>query len=185
MATTLHLLVTHTDYTRVDRHQLLPLIASVRSSFPRRHTDSTGGTRSFDLVINSTVGLKPISLVPCLVHEVVAAYGAAAIGGLVSGLIGAVWLVNRRLENGFNFRHRDAAVFAAATLLTGGLFAVLGAETLATTTPESVGWLIGVSLLGVLLWTLVLSVVLIKPVRWYIGWARPPAVLRQHETEEN
>lgn len=118
-------------------------------------------------------------------HEAVAAYGAAAIGGLVAGLIGAVWLVNRRLEDGFEFRHRDAAAFAATALFTGVLFAVLGAEALAATRAESPGRLIGASLLGTLLWTLALSVTLMKPVRWYIEWARPPAVLRQYETEES
>ena len=117
-------------------------------------------------------------------HEAVAAYGAAAIGGLLAGLIGAVWLVNRRLEDDFEFRHRDAAVFAAAALLTGGLFAVLGAESLAASLSASAGRLIGASLLGVLLWTLALSVTLTKPVHWYIEWARPPAVLRKYETGE-
>jgi len=119
------------------------------------------------------------------VHEAIAAYGAAAVGGLLSGLVGAVWFVNRRLDDGFEFRGQDGVVVAAAALLTGSLFAVLGAETLATTASGSVGWLLGVSLLGVLCWTLVSSVALIKPVRWYIEWARPPAVLRQYDDERN
>jgi uncharacterized protein YacL len=114
------------------------------------------------------------------VHEAVAAYTAAAIGGLISGLIGAVWLVNRRLDDDFDFRHQDAAAVAMTTLLIGSLFAVMGAETLAPTTSKSLAWLIGVSISLVLCWTLVLSIALVKPVQWYIEWARPPAVLRQY-----
>lgn len=113
-------------------------------------------------------------------HEAVAAYTAAAIGGLISGLIGAVWLVNRRLDDDFDFRHQDAAAVAMTTLLIGSLFAVMGAETLAPMTSKSLAWLIGVSISLVLCWTLVLSIALVKPVQWYIEWARPPAVLRQY-----
>ena len=118
-------------------------------------------------------------------QEVAAAYGSAAIGGAFSGLICAVWLVNRRLEDDFDFRHREAAAVAATTLLVGSLFAVLGAETLAATTSGDPIRLIGLSLLAVLLWTLGSSVALLRPVRWYIGWARPPPVLRQYENDPN
>ncbi|MES3517962.1 MAG: hypothetical protein PPP58_09890 [Natronomonas sp.] len=116
-------------------------------------------------------------------HEVTAAYGAAAIGGVGSALVGAVWLVNRRLEDDFDLRHREAAAVAGTSFLVAGLFAVMGAEALAAATNGSHLRLIGLSLLGVSLWTLSASLLLIKPVRWYIEWARRPAVLREYDGE--
>ena len=100
-------------------------------------------------------------------------------------LVGAVWLLNRRLNEGFDFKRRQAAIVAATAFSTGGLFAMLGAETLAVTTNWSPTQLIGVSLFGLLLWTFGSSILLIKPVRWYIEWARPPAVLHQYGDERN
>lgn len=113
----------------------------------------------------------------------VAALTAAVTGALFAALVAAVTLVNRRLVDPHDVDERGAAVVVYGGLLSGALFALLGAGTLAAWLSLSTVAAVLVSLLGTVALGL-LGTLLFRPlVTRYLRWARTPAVLREERDD--
>jgi hypothetical protein len=94
-----------------------------------------------------------------------------------------VTLVNRRLVDPHDVDERGAAVVVYGGLLSGALFALLGAGTLAAWLSLSTVAAVLVSLLGTVALGL-LGTLLFRPlVTRYLRWARTPAVLREERDD--
>lgn len=112
-----------------------------------------------------------------------AALVAASTGALFAGLVGAVALANLRLDDPHSLDGRGAAVVAGGGLLSGLLFAPLGAELVGTR--ASLPFLPALALvLGATLLLAVVGGALLQPLAYrYLRWARTPAVLREERDE--
>jgi hypothetical protein len=113
----------------------------------------------------------------------VAALTAAGTGTLFAALVAALTLANRRLADPHDVDEHEAAVVAGGGLLSGVLFALLGARTLGAWLSLSTVAAVLVSLLGTvalgLVGTLLFRLLAIR----YLRWARTPAVLREEREE--
>lgn len=120
---------------------------------------------------------------PAVSHVGTAALVAAATGALFASLVGAVALANRRLPDPHDLDGRGVAVVAAGGLLSGLLFAPLGAERVAAWLSLSVPVAIALSVAGTVALAL-LGTLLLHPLAYrYLRWARTPSLLREERDE--
>jgi hypothetical protein len=116
-------------------------------------------------------------------HVGTAALGAAGAGALFAALVGAVALANRRLADPHDLDTRGAAVVAGGGLLSGALFALLGAERVAAWLGLSPRLAVVVAVTGTALLAGV-GAVLLRPLTYrYLRWARTPSILREEYEE--
>jgi hypothetical protein len=116
-------------------------------------------------------------------HVGTAALVAAATGALFASLVGAVALANRRLADPYDLDGRGVAVVAAGGLLSGALFAPLGAERVAAWLSLPVPVALALTVAGTVALALVGTVAFRPLVSRYLRWARTPSVLREERDE--
>ncbi len=120
---------------------------------------------------------------PVVSHVGTAALVAAATGALFASLVGAVALANRRLADPHDLDRRGVAVVAAGGLLSGVLFAPLGAERVAAWLSLSAPIAVVVCIAGTVALALLGTLLLFPLVSRYLRWARTPSVLREEREE--
>ncbi|MFC7227139.1 hypothetical protein N0B31_06965 [Salinirubellus salinus] len=116
-------------------------------------------------------------------HVGTAALGAAGAGALFAALVGAVALANRRLADPSDLDTRGAVVVAGGGLLSGALFALLGAERVGAWLglPQLLAVVVAVAGTALLAGV---GTVLLWPLAYrYLRWARTPSVLREEREE--
>lgn len=116
-------------------------------------------------------------------HFGIAALTAAVSGALFASLVAAVTLANRRLADPYDADERGALVVAASGLLSGALFAILGADTVGAWLSLAPWVAVPASLAGTAVLSL-LGTIALRPLAYrYLRWARPPSLLREERED--
>jgi hypothetical protein len=116
-------------------------------------------------------------------HFGTAALGAAVVGAGFTATVLAVSVANRRLSDPHELDFTGIIAVAGGGLVSGGLFAVMGAEQVGAWL--SVSWVQALLLSFVALLSIVaVGTMLFQPMIYrYLRWARTPSVLREERQE--